>query len=217
MGTYKCLQSADIYIYMYIHVPLSRVMVSLQKVLSLWNLPRLLIHVFKSDEKWLLSLLTQRTGCQRASDCLSSISTFPNKPLRAFIQTWWTHSLIYGTPQVWLIFGHAPLNLRCFSLSGWLSSFHAFADKPLITWSLNLVGQLIIGYPKLHKLLVTLHWIPAVFWPLIHQTFSMHLQRNCWVDWAQIWWSNSLWPPQAWLNFGHVPLNFHGFLVSGFH
>ena len=44
-----------------------------------------------------------------------------------------------------------------------------------------------------NELLVMLHWISAISWPLICQTVSENLQTNRWSDWAQIWWANSLW------------------------
>ena len=52
----------------------------------------------------------------------------------------------YGTPQGRLTFGHALLNSRCFLASDWSSIFHAFADKPLIVLSSDLVGQLINSF-----------------------------------------------------------------------
>ena len=45
------------------------------------------------------------------------------------------------------------------------------------------------------KLFVTLHWNSAVPWPLISGAVSTYLQTNCWSDWSQIWWGNSLCSP----------------------
>ena len=50
----------------------------------------------------------------------------------------------YGTHQAWLTFSHASLNFCCFMASDLLSNFCTFADKHLIWFSWNLVGQLII-------------------------------------------------------------------------
>ena len=61
-----------------------------------------------------------------------------------------------------------PLIFTCLFSSDCLSSFCTFPDKPLIKSS-NLVGPLITGFPWIGWLMVTLHWIPATFWPLICQ------------------------------------------------
>ena len=44
----------------------------------------------------------------------------------------------YGTPQIWLTFGYAPVNFCCVIASDWWSSFRAFANK----------GKLIMGLPR---------------------------------------------------------------------
>ena len=46
--------------------------------------------------------------------------------------------------------------------SNWSSSFCAFADKPLIRLSFNLVGQLIMDLSQPDQLLLMLHWIPVL-------------------------------------------------------
>ena len=56
-----------------------------------------------------------------------------------------------------------------------------------------------------------LHWIPIVFWLLISQAFSMHLQTNCWSDLAQIWWANPFGASSSLINFWSVIL--HGLPV----
>ena len=68
----------------------------------------------------------------------------------------------YAPPLAWLTFGHAPLNWCSYLSFDWLSSFCTFADKPLIGFNSNLVGQFIMGFPQPDKLLVMLHWIPAL-------------------------------------------------------
>ena len=78
----------------------------------------------------------------------------------------------------------------------------AFADKPLIGLSSNLVG----------------HWISIVSWPLICRAISVHWQTNCWSDWAQIWWAGPIYdgtplPPRPILTFGHAAPNFNRFLA----
>ena len=37
------------------------------------------------------------------------------------------------------------------------------------------------------QILVMLHWITPVSWPVINAAVSAHLQANCWSDWYQIW------------------------------
>ena len=54
---------------------------------------------------------------------------------------------------------------------------------------------------KLHWSVVMLHWISAVSWPMIGQAISVHLRPNHWLDWAQIWWTNSLWASPGLINF----------------
>ena len=77
----------------------------------------------------------------------------------------------------------------------------------------GLQSPLYIRYctPKAWLTLVMLRWIPAISWPLIGQAVSTHLQMqtNCWSDWTQIWWGNSLCVSLAWLIFVHAPLNSH--------
>ena len=53
----------------------------------------------------------------------------------------------YGTSQAWLTSCHTPLNFCRFLASGSSSSFWAFANKPLIGLSSNLVSQLIMDLP----------------------------------------------------------------------
>ena len=53
----------------------------------------------------------------------------------------------YGTPQIWLTFGQAPLNLHHFLASDLWSSFCAFSYKSLIRLTYNLVSKLIRGLP----------------------------------------------------------------------
>ena len=68
---------------------------------------------------------------------------------------WGLTSNLIGTfivvlrPQIWLTFGHAPLNIRCFLAYDRLCSFRPFTDKPMIGFSSNLVGKLIMGRPLL--------------------------------------------------------------------
>ena len=50
------------------------------------------------------------------------------------------------------------------------------------------------GYPQNASVLVVLVW-----------SVSMLLQTNCWSDWAQFWWANSLWASFSLI--GDVPLN----------
>ena len=54
----------------------------------------------------------------------------------------------YVPPQTWLTFGQAPLNFCCFLASDYLSSFHSFADNPVIQLGWNLKGKLIMGLPR---------------------------------------------------------------------
>ena len=70
--------------------------------------------------------------------------TFVHAPL--FPGLWLVKSL-YGIPQAWLTFGHAPLNSN-FLPFDLFSCFHAFAYKaykPLDGLTSNLVDELIIG------------------------------------------------------------------------
>ena len=50
----------------------------------------------------------------------------------------------YWPFQVWVTFGHAPRNSRCFLDAYLLSVFCAFADKLLIRFSSNLVSKLMM-------------------------------------------------------------------------
>ena len=113
----------------------------------------------------------------------------------------------------WFTFGHAPQNSRLFLASDWSSSFHAFTDKLLIRLSSNWVGQLIICLPQPDLLLVMLHEIHTISWPLISWVVSVHLQTNCWSHWAQMWWTNSLWAFLSLINFWSHSTEFQPFPV----
>ena len=58
-----------------------------------------------------------------------------------------------------------------------LSSFRIFPDKSLRPLSSNLLGAFILGLPKLDQLLVTLHWVLNIFWPLMVKG-SLHISRQ---------------------------------------
>ena len=50
-----------------------------------------------------------------------------------------------------------------------------------------------MGFPWLVEILVTIHWIPIVFWHLSRQVISAHLQIKRWLDLAQGWPADYLW------------------------
>ena len=84
-------------------------------------------------------------------------------------QIWWTISL-WASPGL--------MNSCHFLASGVSSSFCASADKPLIGFALSIVSKLIMGLPRSEQILVTLLWIPIVFWPLIGRAVSVHSYRQ---------------------------------------
>ena len=97
----------------------------------------------------------------------------------------------YGPPTAWLTFGLASLNFSSFQTSDWLSSFHVFADKPLIGLSLNLVGQLIMGLPCPDWLLGMFHWTtgcpPVTQVSILSLEFvSCHLQNLLHLGWLWV-------------------------------
>ena len=55
----------------------------------------------------------------------------------------------YGPLLAWLTFGYTALIYHHLLASDLLSSFRTFADKLLIEFSSNLVGNLIMGLPQL--------------------------------------------------------------------
>ena len=54
----------------------------------------------------------------------------------------------YGTPEIWLTLGYAPMSFCCVLASDWWSSFHAFANKMLIRFDSNFMNHLITGLPR---------------------------------------------------------------------
>ena len=75
----------------------------------------------------------------------------------------------------------------------WTSILRAFADNPLIGFSLYFVGKLIMGLPWPDWILVTLYWIPIVLWPLISGVVSTHFWTIRWSDLTRNWWDHSWW------------------------
>ena len=99
-------------------------------------------------------------------------------------------------PLVWSIIG----TLRWIPAISWPRAMRlpAFADKLCILtnsvgFSINSVGELIMGLPWLVEILVTIHWIPIVFRHLIGRVISAHLQTRRWLDLARTWWADNSW------------------------
>ena len=84
-------------------------------------------------------------------------------------------------------FSHAPLHSCRFLTFDQSDRLHAYVDKLPIRLGSNLVGKVIMVTPWPNILLVDLQWIPTETWPLVRWAVSVHLQTNCWSDWAQIW------------------------------
>ena len=83
----------------------------------------------------------------------------------------WLVKSLYGIPQAWLTFGHAPLNSN-FLPFDLFSCFHAFAYKaykPLDGLTSNLVDELIIGLNQTWltfgpTLLSSCHFLTSEWW-----------------------------------------------------
>ena len=72
----------------------------------------------------------------------------------------------YGTAQAWLTFCHAPLISSPKLISDLSSRFHSLANNLRIGLSSNLVGALIVGFPRTDRVLV----IVCHIWPPPHHT-----------------------------------------------
>ena len=66
---------------------------------------------------------------------------------------------------------------------------------------LKLGGCIYQGTPQAWLTFINFCLFPVISWPLIGLAVPSHLQINCWSDWAQIWWTDSLWA-------SHGPINF---------
>ena len=71
--------------------------------------------------------------------------------------------------------------------------------------TLNLVEILIRRVHRPHGLLVTLHWISLILWPLIDHTLFVHFRTNLMEIFIGV--------PQTCLTFGHTSVNFHPILA----
>ena len=69
-------------------------------------------------------------------------------------------------------------NWRMFIPSSVMHSFWTFLDILIMGLPSNLVEILIIGVHRPHGLLVTLHWISVISWPLKDHTLSVHFRTN---------------------------------------
>ena len=95
---------------------------------------------------------------------------------------------------------------------------------------LKLGKSMRYGFLPHDQILVTLHGIPAVSWPLIDRTVSAHLQINHWLTLYHallIYWIPTVsWPwfkfvgpsyqghSPAWITFDHAQLYSHRFMAS---
>ena len=84
-----------------------------------------------------------------------------------------------------------------FLVHDWLSSFHTFADKQLIGFSLHLVGKLIMGGLTFgHAPLHTRPFLASDLWSSFWLLPTKH-----WSHLAQIWWANSIPASLVLINF----------------
>ena len=74
-----------------------------------------------------------------------------------------------------------------------------------------------MGLPQPDQLLVMLHAIPAVSFPVVGQRSFYAFADKRWLDWTQIWWTNSLSFVHAPLKlFESFPLWFNSLVPGGF-
>ena len=108
--------------------------------------------------------------------------------------------------------------------SDWSNNLHAFANKPLIGLTSKLVGK-IMEIPRPEWLLLMLHWIATVSWPLISREVSGVSDKLpkgfiskllCDSSWdSPGWWALPgvlyLWShsdePQCWITQAHSDYN----------
>ena len=129
--------------------------------------------IFTGDQFWPMYIVFACVGlCVRMSGhpslcqqvCLPNNSPVQTRYLLSFwdkldwAKIWWANSpralkawLILVTPH-WI-------PSHCFLTSDWSSNFHVFTDRLLIRLSSCLLGELSMGFPRLHQILVTLCWI----------------------------------------------------------
>ena len=140
-----------------------------------------------------------------ASDWSSSFHTFTDKALIGL-----TSKLVgqLWLPSCSLAFGPPPLNFCLFLPSNSSSSFHAFSDKLLIRLGSNLVGQPIKASP------VWLLYVMSSFieFPLFNGLWLVDQFLCIWKQTIEQIELKFAAPthyelPQAWLTYGHAPLN----------
>ena len=84
-------------------------------------------------------------------------------------QKFWTNSSYYPHHKM-------ALNWRMFIPSS--ASFWTFLDILIMGLTSNLAEILISGVHRPHGLLITLHWISVISWPLIDHTLSAYFRTN---------------------------------------
>ena len=95
-------------------------------------------------------------------------------------------------------------------LSFWSKSFHAFPDKLLWELASSFMDTFIMRLSRPDELLVMLHWIPSISWPLIGRVvFRQTIYHIDFNLGGNICYGTS----HAWLHLGCIHLNSHYFLA----